>query len=704
MKKKFTLALAGNPNCGKSSIFNYLTGLNQKVGNYPGVTVDKKTGSFTSESGVNCEVIDLPGTYSLHPISKDELVVTDYLIDSTNESKPDAILYVADCTQLDKQLLLLSQIIDLGYPCAVILTMSDLKVAEGIEIDIETLRDKLNIPIEEVSIRGQENEKAIHSHIHWLLENYEDKSGQQKIQFKIPEYANEPLKKIRKITGDDNKYRNWLRLVHTDNLPSTSSYAGKLKQICEEYEINATRLQIEETMSRYEKFPKVIQRVTTDSKYQTVTDRIDSVLTNRFLGPIIFFGAMFLLFQFMFSWSGYPMELIEKSIELLSNLLASVIPEGIILDFLIDGLLAGIGGVVIFIPQITILFFLLSIFEEVGYMSRVVYLFDKILSRFGLNGRSLIAFISSGACAVPAIMATRTISNSKERLITIMTSPLISCSARLPVYALLVSFIVPKKQVLGIFNLQGISFMYIYIFTTVIALLVSYILKKILKSREKSFLMIALPVYRKPNIKAIFVTVYEKVKIFIQEAGKIILIASIVIWVLGYFSPIDSKKTEEEAVRKAQEWNYSESDKDNYIASQKFRSSYLGYAGRAIEPIMKPLGYDWKISIGVLASFAAREVFVSTLSTIYSVEESEGSYKSMHKRMNEQHWEGSKKPVYTLATVVSLLLFYMFAMQCMSTIAIVKRETKSWKWPIIQFGYMTALAYFSALIAYQVLT
>ena len=701
MQHTFRLALAGNPNCGKSSIFNYLTGLNQRVGNYPGVTVDKKSGSYKTTSGQIIEIIDLPGTYSLHPNSLDEYVVTNILSNPDNNSYPDAVLYVADYTQLDKQFLLLNQIQDLGIPCAMVLTMGDLKEDEGVEVNIKKLQKEYNIPIAEVSIRKKLNQETIHAFIDQLTN---DAKPLQQAHYNIPSSLNKPLLQVQAITGIDNNYANLIHLIHSDELKHLSDQQkAEFESIRAKEGIKPLRLQIEETMARYNEFPNVITRTKNEaSKYSTLTDKIDQVLTNKFAGPIIFIGLMLLVFQAIFSWSSYPMDAIDWVFGTLSEFTRSILPEGMLTDLLVDGIIAGLGGVFIFIPQITILFLLLTLFEEIGYMSRVVYLFDKILSKFGLNGRSLIAFISSGACAIPAVMSTRTISNNKERLITMMVAPLISCSARLPVYVVLIGFIVPSTVTWGIFNAQGVAFMSIYILTTLVTLIVAWIFKKILKSKEESFLMITLPAYRAPHFKNVLLTVYERVATFIKEAGKIIFVLSIVIWVACYFGPTDRDTITTQAEQELTTLDYSEQEQADYIDSKILEHSFAGHVGQFIEPTIKPLGYDWKIGIALLTSFAAREVFVGTMATIYSMGSNDDE-SSIAEKMSKQTWKDGR-PIYSLATAASLMLFYMFAMQCMSTVAVVKRETKSWKWPLIQFGYMTALAYFSALIAYQLLS
>ncbi len=438
---------------------------------------------------------------------------------------------------------------------------------------------------------------------------------------------------------------------------------------------------------------------------RTKTDKIDSIITHRFFGPMIFFAIMFFVFQSIYAWSAAPMDWIDQFFAFSGSTVRDLLPAAWYTDLIVDGLIAGLGGILIFIPQITILFLLISILEETGYMSRAVFMFDGIMQKFGLNGRSIVSLVSSGACAIPAIMATRTISSWKERLNTMMVAPLISCSARIPVYAVLVGFVVPDNTVLGIFNAQGLVFMGLYLLGIIGSLAAALVFKKVLKvNNENSFLMIELPQYKPPIWKNAFLNVKEKVTTFIVEAGRVILLISVVLWFLASYGPTKAMDTAtQEASIYIESNNLSEQSAEDYLAGKKIEASYAGHLGKFIEPAIRPLGFDWKIGIALLTSFAAREVFVGTMATIYSVGSADDE-ATVSERMASEINPATGAKVYTTATSLSLLIFYVFAMQCMSTLAVVKRETKSWKWPIIQFFYMGAMAYLGSLFVYQIMS
>lgn len=648
------VALIGNPNSGKSSLFNALSGLNQSVGNFPGVTVEKKTATLTGENNEKALLIDFPGLYSLYPNSKDEQLVSDILTDASHKSHPDRIIYVIDVLQLERHLLLATQIIDMGFPVIVAVNMIDLSQEKNIQLDLNYLEDKLGVPVIPVSARTKEN---------------------------VDELKQE-------IFNKDLAHRP--KAIHQ-------------KLIRQKY--NDLDFQVKDTMARYDIFTTWLSKVLINKSNNDAngTSKIDAILTHKIIGPFIFFAIMLLIFQALFSWASIPMDYIDEAFAWLGDLTKVALGTGWLSSLIADGILAGIGGIVIFVPQILILFLFLSILEEIGYMSRAVYLFDGLLRKFGLSGKSIVALISGGACAIPAIMSTRTITNWKERLITIIVTPLISCSARLPVYIILIGFIIPEKTVAGIFSLQALFFMGIYIVSVIAALGSAWVLKKILKSNERSFLLMELPRYKKPIWRNVLYNVKEKVMSFIWDAGKIIFVISIILWFLASFGP--SQKMDQ-AIEDAKNYalvnNLDAEERTNLLASTELEYSYAGILGKTIEPAIRPLGYDWKIGIALITSFAAREVFVSTMATIYAVGgDDEGSLKE--KMRNEKHFI-TGDTVYTTATATSLLLFYIFAMQCMSTLAVTKRETNSWKWPIIQFVFMTALAYLAAFAAYQLLS
>ena len=703
--KTFTFALVGNPNAGKSSIFNQLTGLRQKVGNFPGVTVDKKTGLMTlPNDGGDVRIVDLPGTYSLYPNSQDERVVLNILSNPNDESFPDAIIYIADLTNLERHLLLFSQLKDLNIPLVLGVGMMDIAAEQNVFLDKKILSEKLNVNV--VGLNGRTGEGVAELKVELLKLIASKGTPQYKMFFQPNSIELKTAEEIRlRLPQADNIYRAILLAHHAPQLPFLTNFEkAQIRQVTESEKFESIRFQINETLQRFDKLQPILrlffQKTTSNSA--NLTDKIDRIVTNSVAGPLIFFTILFIIFQSIFVFAEIPKEWIETIFTQTNVFLKAHLPQVWVTDLLTDGIIAGLSGVLVFIPQITILFFLITLLEEVGYMARTVYLFDRIMQKFGLNGRSIVALVSSGACAIPAIMSTRTISNWKERLITIMVSPLISCSARIPVYALLVGFVVPNEY-WGIFNKQGLVFGALYLLGVVSALFAAFVFKLILKTNESTFLAIELPEYRLPHWKNVGLTVYEKIKSFVTEAGKVILIVSVVLWFLASFSPNSTaiNQIQVDADRISVEKNWSETEKSDFISSKKLEVSYAGYFGKAIEPAIQPLGFDWKIGIALLSSFAAREVFVGTMATIYSIGSAgEDDSKSISERMkSELRPDGT--PMYSTATALSLLIFYVFAMQCMSTLAVVKRETKSWKWPIIQFLFMGVMAYLGSLLVYN---
>ena len=700
--------LVGNPNSGKSTIFNLLTGLRQKVGNFPGVTVDKKTGVCQIPGSRDVNIVDFPGTYSLYPTAKDERIVAQYLSDPTITKETDLVLYIADVTQLEKHLLLFTQILDLNIPVILGLNMTDIAMENQWMLDSGYLEEKLQVPVIQISGKTGAGVAALKMRIAEVINTQNNKERIQKKPFYDFSHAEkEVIESIKKTNPNLGDYQALLKAHHYDWLESDNDQFSKndIKARIDKVGFKSLPSQINETMARFNKFVPIAKRtVGTESRMKelSITDRIDSVLTHRFFGPIIFFVIMMFIFQSIFTWAGPLMDGIETIFGWLSIGIRNTFPAGWLTDLVVDGIIAGIGGVVIFVPQIAILFLLISLLEEVGYMARAVSMFDHTMQRFGLNGRSIVALVSSGACAIPAIMSTRSISNRKERLITILVTPFISCSARLPVYAILIAFVVPPERVLGIFNMQGLTFMGLYLLGIIAALGSAFILKLILKSDEKSYLLMELPVYRLPAFKSIFLTVYEKVKTFVIEAGKVIFFISIILWFLASFGPGNSlQEAETLAINTANQKGLNEDDTDNLVASYKLEYSYAGKLGKLIEPAIEPLGYDWKIGIALITSFAAREVFVGTMATIYSIGSSDDE-STIQEKMAAEINQKTGQPVYTMATALSLLIFYVFAMQCMSTLAVVKRETKSWKWPALQFVFMSLVAYLSSFLVYQI--
>ncbi len=650
--KTLKVALAGNPNSGKSTLFNILTGLNQKIGNFPGVTVDKKSG-FTKIKNIAVEFIDFPGSYSLNALSEDEKVLPDVLHDRNNPVHPDVVLYVADSTNIRRSLFLCTQIMDTGIPVILVLNMIDLLEKSDEAIDVAKLADELGIKVFAITAR--------------------DAKGIEELKLALIESLELPKKKILSE-----------EIAETDKAKKQRS----------------------ETIQRYKVIGEILKKTVTKKESglgSSVTKKIDDILTHRIYGFLIFFGVLFLVFQSIFSWSAYPMELIEQLFSAGEEFLLNHLPAGMLTELLVNGILAGISGVVVFIPQIALLFAFIGILEDTGYMARVSFITDRMLRKFGLNGRSVIPLISGVACAVPAIMATRTIPNWKERIITIMVTPLMSCSARLPVYTLLISLVVPSEKVFGFLNLQGLILMALYMIGFIAAILTALLMKFIIKARERSFFIMELPVYRAPRWSSVGLGIIEKVKVFVFEAGKVIVAISIVLWVLSSHAPGDRfEKIEKRFHTEEFLQTHSSDEIEKLIANEKLEQSYAGIMGHFMEPAIRPLGFDWKIGIALVTSFAAREVFVGTMATIYSVGDENNTMSIREKMQAEINPEKGEKR-YSTAVAFSLMIFYAFAMQCMSTIAIVYSETKSWKWPALQFAYMSFLAYFSALLVYQLM-
>jgi ferrous iron transport protein B len=710
------VALIGNPNTGKTSLFNHLTGLNQKVGNYPGITVDKKTGTSKLSKTRKATILDLPGTYSLNASSADEKIAIDILNDASNANYPDVAIVVTDVEQLKRNVFIFTQVKDLEIPTILVINMADQMKSKGISIDVAQLEKDLKTKVVVISSK----QKTGINDVKRAIVDYESLSIEPCI----------PSGKIEKNT-----------ITNPALLDSLSP--AELKKV-----------QHRETIVRYQCINEALKKsyIVDRTKATDLQAKLDRIFTHKFFGYLIFALLLLLIFQVIFEWSSVPMDFIDETFGAFAEWTKEVLPAGMFTDLLADGVITGLGGVVIFIPQIAFLFLFISVLEESGYMSRVVFLMDKIMRRFGLSGKSVVPLISGAACAIPAIMATRNIESWKERLITILVTPFITCSARLPVYAILISLIIPNDRVFWFFNWQGITLMLLYLIGFAIALLSAYILHKTLKIQSKSYFVVELPKYKVPLFKNVALTVVEKTKAFVFEAGKIILAISIILWVLASVGVNDKFQNAEDYVATSVEQNgfteiqnialqnkidrYTETLKEeakeagttvdaqaiasavaaktpdfktavieDEVASVKLENSVLGVIGKSIEPVIQPLGYDWKIGIALVSSFAAREVFIGTLATIYTVgsegDDEEGN--TIKAKMATEVHASSGKKVFTFASGISLLLFYAFAMQCMSTLAIVKRETKSWKWPMIQLGAMTVIAYVAGLLAYQFL-
>lgn len=702
-RKRLKIALVGNPNSGKSSLFNCLTGLNQKVGNFPGVTVEKRTGFSSLPDGRTAEILDLPGVYSIYPRSLDERIVSQVLLDHHSPGTPDTVVVVADATNLKRSLLLMTQVIDLGLPAILVLNMIDLAARAGISIDIGRLSSRLGVSVVPVNARrgtGIDELKALlaqPAHAH------------ESPIFPIREEVMAPVKELRDTLGVDNDYEAYLFLEQPESLVFLPNADRKrVADIRNNHGYFPGKFQGAETIQRFGYIQNLLNEITlkpADDAWKHQSRAIDRILTHKVWGYVIFFLILALIFQSIFAWATVPMEFIDEVFATFSSSLQQVLPSGPLSNLVTQGIIPGIGGIVIFVPQIAILFGLISILEETGYMSRVVFLMDKVMRKFGLNGKSIVPLISGVACAIPAIMSTRTINNWKERMITIFVTPLMSCSARLPVFTILIALIVPNERVLGL-NLQGIALMCLYLLGFSMAILSAWVMKKIIRMRERSYLIMELPTYRWPRWKNVGYTMVEKTRSFVFEAGKIILAISIVLWVLSSYGPGDRlQRAEEYVASETGKAPLSEREMEDRVAAYKLENSYAGVIGRAIEPIIRPLGYDWKIGIALITSFAAREVFVGTMATIYSIGSSadEGS-ATIQSRMKAEINPETGGPRFTPAVGFSLLIFYTFAMQCMSTLAVVYRETGGWKWPLLQLCYMTGLAYISSLLVFQLLS
>jgi ferrous iron transport protein B len=702
-KSVLNIALVGNPNCGKSSLFNALTGLNQKVGNFPGVTVDKKTGITEIESSVKATIIDLPGTYSLYPRRADEWVSYKVLMSVDTDLKPDMVVLVADASNLKRNLLFCSQIIDLGLPVVVALTMMDLAKKRGIEIDVEELERELGVAVIPVNPRKNKGLAPLKKALAQTAKNKYKAPVRDFIDVK--NLAEESVTDIQKLFPHLRDYAAVHYLINHKNFPLTEELQETIENIEIKNKFNPTKLQAEEILQRYTRIKQIMQSSVVEAdplQRKLYTEKLDDILIHRKWGYAILFFVLFLLFQSIFWLAQYPMDAIEWTFAELSNSLGNNLPTAWWSDLLINGFVAGLSGILLFIPQIMILFGLITILEDTGYMARISFLSDKLMRKVGLNGKSVMPMVSGLACAVPAIMSARSIENRKERLLTILVTPLMSCSARLPVYTILISLVIPNVFFAGLLSLQGLVMMGLYLLGTVMALVASYVFKYIVKLQEKSFFILELPLYRAPRWKNVGVTMIEKAKIFVTDAGKIIMIISLLLWFLSSYGPsgrMDTITARYEQVRQQPGQDLEALEKT--YRSEKLENSYAGILGRTIEPAITPLGYDWKIGIALITSIAAREVFVGTMATIYSVEEDEGNTPLRQKMQSAVRSDGSK--VYTLATGISLMIFYVLSLQCMSTLAVAKRETKTWKWPIVMLLYMTGLAYLMSLIVYQLM-
>jgi ferrous iron transport protein B len=705
MAKTIHIALVGNPNIGKSSLFNALTGMNQKVGNFPGVTVDKKIGSCAITSHLSATIIDLPGTYSLYPRREDEWVAYRVLMNQDKDIRPDMVVLVADASNLKRNLLFASQIIDLKIPVVIGLTMMDLARKKDIDIDVPELERELGVPVIPINPRRNKGIPQLKKAI--------EQTARELYKAPVRDFINNEalapaaVSDVKKLLPGLSDYQAIHYLINHESFSLNDELQEKIESIEQTNQFNHTRTQAEEILQRYQRIGAILkQTVAEPSPLQKtlLTEKLDNIFLHRRLGYFILLAVLFLLFQSVFWLAEYPMTLIEEGFAALSGWLTDVLPQGWLSDLFINGVLAGLAGILVFVPQIMILFGLITILEDTGYMARISFLTDKLMRKTGLNGKSVMPMISGFACAVPAIMSARSIENKKERLLTILVTPLMSCSARLPVYTILIGLVIPKEKYLGFLGLQGLVMMGLYLLGPIMAMLVATIAKWFINIKEKSFFILELPVYRSPRWRNIGITMLNKAKIFVFDAGKVIMVISLILWVLSTYGPSERMNAVAARYDAQIEQNPTQADElEREKSAELLQNSYAGILGKSLEPVIEPLGYDWKIGIALITSFAAREVFVGTMATLYSVEGGDEADEETLTQKMRSATRVDGTPVYTLASGISLMIFYAFAMQCMSTLAIVRRETRSWKWPLVQLLYLTFLAYIMSFAAYQLL-
>ena len=693
MSRKLHIALLGNPNSGKSSLFNALTGLNQKVGNFPGVTVEKKTGVFRVDESTEAEILDLPGSYSLYPRRADEWVSYTAIMDPNTDFPVDLVVVIVDASNLRRNLLYASQVADLGKPVIVALTMMDLVEHGGVRVDADLLEKELNVPVVVINPRKNQGITGLKRAI--LASSKKNSGFSPFIELGVSSRG--PVDSLKLVFPGISDYSAVHYLINHESLGFSPELQDRIEQIEKDSDFNHTKVQADEILRRYGRISTILTKTVTNERKESVkgfAEGLDAILLHRVWGYAIMFAVLFFLFQSIFWAAEYPMSAIEWAFSELGSRLSAAMKPSWFSDLLINGILAGLSGILVFVPQIMILFGLITFLEDTGYMARISFLTDKIMRKVGLNGKSVMPMIGGLACAVPAIMSARSIENRKERLLTIMVTPLMSCSARLPVYTILIALVIPRQSVMGVLSLQGLVMMGLYLLGFAMAMIVAYVMKWFIRLEEKSFFILELPLYRPPRWKNIFITMFQKAKIFVFDAGKVIMVISLLLWALSSYGPGQGPIKEN-----------ADPARVSGVEQRRIQleNSYAGIAGKWIEPVIRPLGFDWKIGIALITSFAAREVFVGTMATLYSVEEDGKNSLTLRQKMKAAtRPDGSK--VYTMATGVSLMIFYVLAMQCMSTLAVVRRETGTWKWPIVQLIYMTALAYLLSFLTYQILS
>ncbi|MGE5518985.1 MAG: ferrous iron transport protein B [Candidatus Dadabacteria bacterium] len=702
-KKTIHIALVGNPNSGKTSLFNCLTGLNQRVGNFPGVTVDKKTGHTSISNAITGNVIDLPGTYSLYPKRLDEWVSYRVLLNQDKDIKADVFVVVVDASNLKRNLLFCSQIMDLKKPVVVALTMADVAKRKGIIIDIPELEREMGVPVISVNPRKGKGIPQIKKVIEQTVTNLYKVPARDFIENK--QLAAAPIEDIQSVFPGTSDYSAIHFLINHEEFELADHLQDTIENIERKHDFNPTKTQATEILQRYARIKRIMQVAVTEpdpQEQKILTDKLDNIFLDRKWGYLVLLAVLFLLFQSVFYLAQYPMTWIEEAFSVTSTWLSHLLPAGWFSDLVINGFMAGLSGIMVFVPQIMILFGLITILEDSGYMARISFLTDRLMRTVGLNGKSVMPLISGFACAVPAIMSARNIENRKERLLTILITPLMSCSARLPVYTILIALVIPNVYYYHFFSLQALVMMGLYLLGLFMAMLVSYVAKFFIRSKERSFFILELPTYRPPRVKNIITAMTNKAKIFVTDAGRIIMVISLILWALSYFGPAKRMQKVEQAYVEAKAAHAkSPAEIETQYHEAKLENSFAGVVGKSLEPAIRPLGYDWRIGIALVTSFAAREVFVGTMATLFSVGETDEGTMLRDKLKQARKRDGT--PLFTVASGVSLMIFYLFAMQCMSTLAIVKRETKSWKWPVIQLIYMTGIAYIMSFLAYQLL-
>jgi ferrous iron transport protein B len=733
------VVLTGNPNSGKTTLFNALTGLRAKVGNYAGVTVERKEGRLKqAPAGLEVTVLDLPGAYSLSPQSLDEQIARDVLFHRLAEvAQPDAVVVVVDASNLERNLYYATQVIELGYPTLIALNMTDVARQNGHHIDSSALAEALGVPVVELVASQGEGLTELRQGLLATLSQPPSTTNPRGFCSLPPPMAREAealADRVRRVfTGSRELARADAQLLLSDEKllhRHGNHYPEEIHR-----EVIAARQRLDQAgvdwrsapiESRYACAARIHDAVTTEvlQDTETFSDRLDRLVTHWLWGPLLFLAIMALMFQSIFTFARWPMGALESGISAFGDAAARLMPPGDLRDLLLDGVVPGVGAVVVFLPQILLLFLFIGLLEDTGYMARAAFLMDRLMSRVGLHGKSFIPMLSSFACAIPGIMATRTIETPRDRLVTMLVAPLMSCSARLPVYALLIAACIPDQRVLGFLRLQGLTLLGMYLLGISVALLMAWLFKRTLLRGEAPLLIMELPSYKRPFLKVVLRHMWDRSKLFLRRAGTVILGISIVLWFLATYprsstveQHYDRLRAEIEQVeaRRLPQMDAAtaasarvslaaqRAEIDRQEAGDRLRHSFAGRLGRAIEPVIAPLGFDWKIGIGIVASFAAREVFVSTMSTVYNVSEldqSTAATTALAEVLQAQR-RPDGRPVYTVRVGLALMVFYVFALQCVSTVAVVRRETNSWRWPVFQWFYTGALAWVFAFVIYQ---